>query len=38
MSRKLDVLVLLGFVQKLLCDKWGDKIESSNLLVFVGFL
>ena len=25
MSRKLDVLVLLGSVQQSLCDKWGDK-------------
>ena len=25
MSHKVDVLVLLGFVQQWLCDKWGDK-------------
>ena len=25
MSRKLDVLFLLGSVQQSLCDKWGDK-------------
>ena len=38
MSRKLVMLILLGFVQQSLCDKWGDKNIGRVICRCVGFL